>query len=69
MSVTITDEIIDAIIQNEHRHVCRRPRRPAGVPRAPRSIACLKPDWSQLPPDFGDTGACEAAVLLSAFRR
>jgi len=60
MSFTITDEIIDAIIQNERRHVCRRPPRAAAVPRSPRSVARLKPDWSQLPPDAGDTGACTA---------
>jgi hypothetical protein len=59
MFVTLTDEIIDAIIQNEKRHVCRRPQRAAGVPRAP--IAWPKPDWSQLPPDSGDTGDCRPA--------
>ena len=51
--VSITDEIIDAIIQNEHRHVCRPGRRP-GPDRAPRSRAELKPDWGQLPPDAQD---------------
>jgi hypothetical protein len=50
---SITDEIIDAIIQNEHRHVCR-PGQPPRLVRAPRNLASLKPDWSQLPPDALD---------------
>ena len=51
--VSITDEIIDAIIQNEQRHVCRpaRTRRPP----APRSMASLRPDWGQPPPEDPDT--------------
>jgi hypothetical protein len=53
MSVSITDEIIDAIIQNERRHVGRPGQTPASAraPQGPRSMACLKPDWGQLPPD------------------
>jgi hypothetical protein len=52
MSVSITDEIIDAIIQNEGRHVCRPGQLPrsARAPQGPRSMASLKPDWGQLPP-------------------
>ncbi|MDR3670883.1 MAG: hypothetical protein P4L36_08565 [Holophaga sp.] len=53
--VSITDEIIDAIIQNENRHVCR-PGRQRGPARAPQSTADLKPDWGQLPPDAQDAG-------------
>lgn len=52
MPFSITDEIIDAIIQNEHRHVCR-PRLRHPSPRALQATgnrARLKPDWTQLPP-------------------
>jgi hypothetical protein len=53
--MSITDEIIDAIIQNENRHVCRQPR-PVRAPQATRNRADLKPDWGQLPPDATDAG-------------
>lgn len=56
MSCTITDEIIDAIIQNEKRHVCHprelhaaaRPSQVAG------NLACLKPEWGQFPPGWAE---------------
>ncbi len=55
----ITDEIIDAIIQNERRHLCRPP---AGLPypRHPQALgdrSLLKPDWGQLPPDAAEDPA------------
>ena len=53
--VSITDEIIDAIIQNENRHVCR-PRQRRGPDRVPRSTAGLRPDATSLPPDNQDAG-------------
>jgi hypothetical protein len=49
MSVSITDEIIDAIIQNEGRHPFR-PAKPRSETLGPRRMADLKPAWSQLPP-------------------
>jgi len=52
----ITDEIIDAILQNEGR-----PARRSGPSRIPvrtllasRNLACLKPDWTQLPPGWAE---------------
>jgi hypothetical protein len=59
MFVSITDEIIDAIIQNENRHVCRpgRLNRSARAPQAPSNMASLKPDWSQLPPSAAGEGS------------
>ena len=56
MSCSITDEIIDAIIQNEQRHVCspRERRAWARLPRAAGNLACLKPEWAQLPPGWAE---------------
>jgi hypothetical protein len=56
MSCSITDEIIDAIIQNEQRHVCRPRGRHASVrlPQAAGNLASLKPEWSQLPPGWAE---------------
>jgi len=65
MPFSITDEIIDAIIKNEHRHVCR-PCRPYPSPRALQTTgnrARLKPDWAQLPPGEHPESAALAAVL------
>jgi hypothetical protein len=50
MFVSITEEIIDAIIQNEGRRV-GQPRKPFPVARAPRNLADLKPEWGQVPPE------------------
>jgi hypothetical protein len=53
MPFSFTDEIIDAIIQNEHRHVCG-PRKLHPSPRTLQTTgnrARLKPDWAQLPPE------------------
>ena len=65
MSVSITDEIIDAIIQNETRHGLRpgRQQRFAPAPRTSGNRAELKPDWGQLPP-----GALEAGFPFSRTR-
>ena len=51
MQDSFTDEIIDAIIQNDRRHV-GRPRKPlpAWLPKDAWNLAALKPDWGQLPP-------------------
>jgi hypothetical protein len=59
MAIRITDEIIDAIIQNEHRHVCRLAAgRPfPRTPWAPCNRADLRPDWIQLPPGVADDPA------------
>ena len=56
MPCSITDEIIDAIIQNEHRHVGRsRERFPsARTLQAAGNVACVKPEWSQLPPGWAE---------------
>ena len=57
MSCSITDEIIDAIIQNEQRHVCRPRERhaPVRLPQAAGNLACQKPEWSQLPPGWAES--------------
>jgi len=54
MPFQLTDEIVDAILQNEGRHVRRagKPRLPAGALLTTRNLACLKPEWSQLPPGW-----------------
>ena len=58
MSASITDEIIDAIIQNEHRHVCR-PGNPQPA-RSSSNVAYLKPDWGQCPPEaWGDPAGAD----------
>jgi hypothetical protein len=54
MNVSITDEIIDAMIQNEQR-LSGRPRKPIPIPvtwapQGSRNLSVLKPDWTQLPP-------------------
>jgi len=56
MSCSITDEIIDAIIQNEQRHAGRARGRqaPARTPQATGNLACLKPEWGQLPPGWAE---------------
>jgi hypothetical protein len=56
MSVSITDEIIDAIIQNEGRHRCQAAKARPEVPGS-RRMADLKPAWSQLPPGAMPDGA------------
>ncbi len=56
MPHSITDEIIDAIIQNEQRHVCR-PRERQAWPRtlqAAGNPASARPEWSQLPPGWAE---------------
>jgi hypothetical protein len=51
MNVPITEEIIDAIIQNDRRHGQRPSQNlPAWVPKGIRNLAVLKPVWGQLPP-------------------
>jgi len=57
MPSSITDEIIDAIIQNEQRHGCRPRERHASArpPQAAGNLACLKPEWSQLPPGWAES--------------
>jgi hypothetical protein len=47
MPFSLTDEIIDAIIQNERRHVCQSGKRRAAPPVL--RAANAKPDWGQLP--------------------
>jgi len=59
MPLEITDEIIDAIIQNEGRHL-DRPRKPhasARAPQAPKNMAALKPAWAELPPGTAEDPA------------
>jgi|GEM_PF-1881164 hypothetical protein len=64
MPCSITDEIIDAIIQNEQRHVCRpREWHPAARTRDSAAGAVrVKPEWSQLHPGWEEADACEGAV-------
>jgi hypothetical protein len=56
MFVSITDEIIDAIIQNERCHAgrSRKPQPSTPALRASRNLADLKPDWSQFLPGTVD---------------
>jgi len=56
MPSLITDEIIDAIIQNERRHVCRAvtPHPSARALQETRNLALLRPDWTQLPPGWAE---------------
>ena len=58
MPSQITDEIIDAIIQNEGRHLGRsgKSHPPVRTLLATRNLACLKPDWTQLPPGWAEEG-------------
>ena len=51
MAVSLTDEIIDAILQNEHSLLGRTNRTPRPrTPWAPSTLADLKPDWGQCLP-------------------
>jgi hypothetical protein len=54
MTLQLLDEIIDAIIQNEGRHVDRSGTGPAG-PGLPRWSA--RPDWMQEAPGEGRDAA------------
>ena len=57
MPFEVTNQIIDAILHNEGRHLGREARpRPeartgARIAPAPKSMANLKPDWCQVPPE------------------
>lgn len=52
MLLQLTDQIIDAMLQNERRPIRRgRPDPLDRLPRAPRSLAALKPGWGELAPD------------------
>ena len=57
MPFEVTNQIIDAILHNEGRHLGREPklrrdvRTGARIAPTPGSMANLKPDWCQLPPE------------------
>lgn len=55
MTLSITDEIIDAIIQNQGCHIDRPDRKQRFLSWRPRiHFAVLKPDWVSLPADTID---------------
>ncbi len=60
MPFSFNDEIIDAIIQNEHRHVCHPGRHTAPTPAA-SGRARLTPEWRQL------AAACEEGLTPADF--